>query len=1303
LLSKDFRFAESAEYTFQCLHWVESISVSDGITFALKKSRQDDVSVLALQNPENLQKMFKDDELFASFKRIRGTPQYWKEMQQDMLAKIRYYGPYTFFISCSAADFHWPELIHIVAKQYGEHYDLQYIEEEMDKKTKRTWLARNPVTVARHIDFIFRKLWGNVILSGLHPVGQILNYDIRKEMQSRGTAHFHSAVHVKDAPIVDKNPDDDVISLIDKHISSVVPQVEEDDSLRSLVLSRQVHHHTRTCKKKKGLECRFHFPKPPSTSTLVSRVPCEENSKQTIQLARGVILQVMNTLQEIGIDHTLSEILTQSNVTEQEYNDALKVSMKKTNIILKREPSDTCVNPYNPVILKCIRANMDIQYITDVWACVAYITSYMCKPEKSMSDLMRNACKEAATVKEKLKSIGNVFLKSREVSQHEAIARLVQMPLKESNVPVMFVPTGFKHQRTRLLKPRNVLEKMEDDDTDVFLPNIIDKYCARPSKLENMCLAEFASSYSRTYSHDTDQHDDEDSEGESVTKIGREKITLKDNLGTLVKRKTPLVLRDYFVSKDRDAEKYFHRLLFLYLPWREEDELENCGSYEDKFKSVKDKVSDTVQKYEPYLDEVVQANEMFENIEDNNEEIWDTLAPQAEQNRDIEDDIGETNRMLDIDNLTEDQLEFDQQDQQEQVPHTTRHSLTSNISIESESRYSVMVRSLNPRQKIIHDHILSWCRQMNLATSVSEEPPPFHIFLSGGAGVGKSHTVHTIYQSAFRILKQPGKPIDLPTVILTAPTGKAAVNIGGTTLHNAFRLPVKKRGCFETKHHSNNSLNSMRSMYTQMKILVIDEISMVGATTLSNLNVTMQEIFENERPLGGIAVLGVGDLLQLNPVGEKPVYKECKSGYGALATSVWDLFKLYELTDIVRQKDDPAFAELLSRVRVGQHKKDDVNKLKELEKNCNVPNDALSVFLTNQLKDVYNKTQLGHLTSETYTITAKDSKRDLNTKRVVVNVTSSNMHETAGLAGEIQFAENAKYMQTKNVDIQDGLVNGATGTIMKLDISADKPLNGTIYVRFDDPKIGKQAKSKSRYKNLVPIKAITAGFSITDKSSSVQVERTQFPGTLAWGITVHKSQGSTFEQMIGDMTTPTGNTNTMPGQIYTMLSRSKSMKGLKLCAFDSKKIKVNETALQEMERLKKNNLLQPITLHSALQPPESSFCVLYLNIRSLKEHFEDISQYIDPEYCGILCFSETKVYNYSKYKLHNMECIANKRGTDKHGNVIYSTLSGSEEILFQADIMEIVAVKTRNLLVVSVYTPPGQCFQRLLKEIENLI
>lgn len=95
LLSSNFRSAESLEYIFQFLHWIESVLVNESITMSLKNSGQTYISVGQLQPTERL--LFKDDEIFASFKRVRGTQQYWKQMQQDMLAKICHYGPYTFF------------------------------------------------------------------------------------------------------------------------------------------------------------------------------------------------------------------------------------------------------------------------------------------------------------------------------------------------------------------------------------------------------------------------------------------------------------------------------------------------------------------------------------------------------------------------------------------------------------------------------------------------------------------------------------------------------------------------------------------------------------------------------------------------------------------------------------------------------------------------------------------------------------------------------------------------------------------------------------------------------------------------------------------------------------------------------------------------------------------------------------------------------------------------------------------------------------------------------------------------------
>ena len=89
----------------------------------------------------------------------------------------------------------------------------------MDWSQKCTYLKRNPVTVAREIDHIFKNIWGKVILSGMHPIGQILNYDDCREFQNRCTEHVHDPIHVIDAPKIDEDSDDVVAAFIDKYVT----------------------------------------------------------------------------------------------------------------------------------------------------------------------------------------------------------------------------------------------------------------------------------------------------------------------------------------------------------------------------------------------------------------------------------------------------------------------------------------------------------------------------------------------------------------------------------------------------------------------------------------------------------------------------------------------------------------------------------------------------------------------------------------------------------------------------------------------------------------------------------------------------------------------------------------------------------------------------------------------------------------------------------------------------------------------------------------------------------------------------
>ena len=152
------------------------------------------------------------------------------------------------------------------------------------------------------------------------------------------------------------------------------------------------------------------------------------------------------------------------------------------------------------------------------------------------------------------------------------------MSERHSNIDVMYVPTGLKKNRTRMLKSFSVLEKMHPHNANVFASNIIDKYENRPDNLHSMCLADFASSY---VSKRTDDLPIESDETKSYTvpvtniddvKLNPNMIVLKNELGKMRKLSRPCVIHFHKMSKLKSPEEHYLRLLQLYMPWRNENE-----------------------------------------------------------------------------------------------------------------------------------------------------------------------------------------------------------------------------------------------------------------------------------------------------------------------------------------------------------------------------------------------------------------------------------------------------------------------------------------------------------------------------------------------------------------------------------------------------------------------------------------------------------------------------------------------------------------------------------------------------------
>ena len=214
---------------------------------------------------------------------------------------------------------------------------------------------------------------------------------------------------------------------------------------------------------------------------------------------------------------------------------------------------------------------------------------------------------------------------------------------------------------------------------------------------------------------------------------------------------------------------------------------------------------------------------------------------------------------------------------------------TTGIMLPDEE-YLQLLRSLNTRQREFFNHIVHW---------IKCKDEPIYVFLSGGAGVGKSVVIRALYQSLYRTLnlKEGENPDDI-RILLCAYMGFVAFNISGQTICSAFHKKIFQG----SDHMSADELNTFRIKYRHLKVIIIDEISTVSSQTLSFINTRLQQLTGTTADFGGLSVIAVGDLYQLKPVTGSWIFLDLDKESSSLARNLWkDRFKLYELVDIMRQ------------------------------------------------------------------------------------------------------------------------------------------------------------------------------------------------------------------------------------------------------------------------------------------------------------------------------------------------------------------------------------------------------------------
>ena len=1279
------------------------------------------------------------DEGYRIFKTIRNSPQYWENQKKEVFAMIRQLGLPTLFLSLSANDLQWSELIIALGKLVdNKDYTAEIERNVLSWETRSRLVQSDPVTCVRHFDHRVSQFIETILKSPQSPLGVLQDFFYRVEFQQRGSPHIHMLAWIQGAPKYGENDDAEVIEYVDR-VASCSVDVPED--LQN-VLEFQKHKHSRTCRKAGKPICRFGIPFPPMRKTAVIQPYVGED--------RCIYEDYYNTVQEhlsnIEQCETFDEFLESIGLSEGDYLKALQTSVTTEKVFLKRKPLECRVNPYMKDLLGVWKANHDIQYVLDAYACAMYIVSYINKSAKGMSRLMAEACKEARkgnkSLKESVRHIGNKFLNAVEVSAQEAAYLVLQLHMSTKSRKCEFVPTAPHTERTFLLKSKRELEAMPKNSTDIEADNVIKRYARRPEALEDFCLADFISkvvsvskilpnnesqvtieTQTQCYSHGDIVEDENDKERnvhgdrEDILKL-RYSVTVGNY--RVILRTKPKILRYVNYNQKVDSENYYREQIMLFYPWRaeEEDLLKNYKTYQDHFKTIRDRIQLKKLEYDPnseLLKEVELATET-QTID-----IFDDICPNIES---IEAKDSEKEP------LTSNKYEFYNPENRNHAfydlgPDIGALSYEGNdIEIVQtrlpENDYLNILSKLNRKQREIFTHIVH--------SIVNKPQDQLFVFITGGAGVGKSVLIRTLYQTLHRLCcSESGDNPEDTRILLCAFTGLAAYNIKGLTLHKAFCIEPNKK--LKYKPLSDEKSNTLKTKYKYLTIVIIDEVSMVGSDMLNYLYLRLQEIKGNRKPFGGVHVLLVGDLFQLRPVGDSWIFANSSGDYSPLAANLWQAyFKMFELTEIMRQKDDAPFAEILNRIREGRQTEKDICILNSRSVSSKTADyhrlrNELHLFPCNAAVDAHNKDIYEGVTSQkaeikcSDTVLGEDSK-DVK-KQILAMLIGNKSNDTGNLSEILKVAVGLCYETTHNISVHDGICNGTPCILRKIHyLENNNPIPSCLWVEFPESSIGKETRKDnshyySRYpeisKDWTPIWAVKRTFLFRRKA----VVRQQFPLKASSGKTIHKAQGQTKSTVVIDMTS-----GSRPHQHYVAFSRVTSLQGLNLLNGLSGQIKVDKSVVKEMERLRRDACIM-----LSYQPVATCKCdltVVFQNVQSLRLHLPLIQNDASFTDADVICMAETRLQqkdldtDYSIKRFPQMirsdqkETMPGMR--PPHGLAMYVKNCHkilSSEVL-STDQFESLAVKVLNMrsnriyTLIAVYKAPTCSFEDFKTGIQTL-
>lgn len=405
-----------------------------------------------------------------------------------------------------------------------------------------------------------------------------------------------------------------------------------------------------------------------------------------------------------------------------------------------------------------------------------------------------------------------------------------------------------------------------------------------------------------------------------------------------------------------------------------------------------------------------------------------------------------------------------------------------------------------------------------------------NVFITGSAGQYMHFTRYAILSLYYTendiyiyILSGTGKSMLLRRIItwleqnytelefaITAPTGMAAYTISGTTIHSFAQMGINDESPERYIDRVTVNATLLKERWQNLKVLIIDEISMVDSHMFDKLDIIARRLRGNDTPWGGIQLIVAGDFFQLPPVKGRFAF-ESQSWSGS-----FDL--LIELKYIHRQ-DDIDFIKMLAELRIGELTPQSIAYIRSLSRPLVLPDGVIPVHLRPTRKEVdsVNAFELTKLDTEPFTYKAYDTGP------------ASVINSQCRYQERLELKEGARVVLLKNIDSM--LVNGSTGTV----ISFSKDIGRPPTIKFDNGITTSIGRDSWESEGRTPV-----------------LKRSQIPLTLAWALTIHKCQGLTIDYAYIDAYRIFA-----CGQLYVALSRVRCPNGLQVVNFVPSKCKVD--------------------------------------------------------------------------------------------------------------------------------------------------